>query len=134
MGKDNKALKRAFKMAQDIAGNPDSIANLIRDVTGKMGDVDENKRKVSEFLDKVRTFIRMLTSYINGEYREIPWKSLVLIIGALVYFIIPIDLIPDFIPASGLLDDITVVLLVFHGINYDISAFLEFEKSKRKIS
>lgn len=134
MGKDNKALKRAFKMAREIAGNPDSIANLIRDVTGKMGDVDENKRKVSEFLDKVRTFIRMLTSYINGEYREIPWKSLVLIIGALVYFIIPIDLIPDFIPASGLLDDITVVLLVFHGINDDILAFLEFEKSKKKIS
>ncbi len=119
-------------MATEIAGDPDRIANLIREVTGKMGDVDESKKKVSEFLDKVRTFIRMLTSYINGEYREIPWKSLVLIIGALVYFMIPIDLIPDFIPASGLLDDISVILLVFHGINEDITGFLEFEKSKRK--
>ena len=121
-------------MASEIASNPDLIANLIRDVTGKMGDIDESKRKVSDFLDKVKTFIRMLTSYINGDYREIPWKSLILLIGALVYFIMPIDLIPDFIPASGLLDDISVVLLVFNGINEDITAFLEYEKSIRKKS
>ena len=90
-------------MASEVASNPDLIADLIRDVTGKMGDIDDSKRKVSDFLDKVRTFIRMLTSYIQGDYREIPWKSLLLLIGALIYFIMPIDLIPDFIPASGLI-------------------------------
>jgi uncharacterized membrane protein YkvA (DUF1232 family) len=132
MGKGNKSLKKAFGMASEVASNPDLIADLIRDVTGKMGDIDDSKRKVSDFLDKVRTFVRMLTSYINGDYREIPWKSLLLLIGALIYFIMPIDLIPDFIPASGLLDDISVVLLVFNGINEDINAFLEYEKSKKE--
>jgi uncharacterized membrane protein YkvA (DUF1232 family) len=52
-----------------------------------------------------------------------------MIIGALLYFMMPIDLIPDFIPVTGLADDISIILLVFSSINSDIEAFLEYERS-----
>lgn len=120
-------MRKAFRSAADVAKDPEMIANLIRDVTGKMGNIDESKKKVAGFLEKVRTLLRMLAAYIRGDYREIPWKSIVLIIGALIYFMIPLDAIPDFIPATGLLDDISVVLLVFNTIDQDIEAFLEYE-------
>jgi uncharacterized membrane protein YkvA (DUF1232 family) len=35
-----------------------------------------------------------------------------LIGGALLYFLMPVDLVPDFIPVAGLLDDLAVVSLV----------------------
>ena len=122
-------LRKAFRSAAVVARDPEMIANLIRDVTGKAGNIDESKKKVAGFLEKIRTFLRMLAAYIRGDYREIPWRSIVLIVGALIYFMIPLDLIPDFIPASGLLDDISVVLLVFNTIDEDIAAFLEYERS-----
>ena len=36
-----------------------------------------------------------------------------LIIGALIYFINPFDLVPDFIPFVGFVDDMTIIALVY---------------------
>ena len=125
----SKSFQNALRKATGIASNPEKISDLIGSVSAKMSDMDENKKRVSGFFEKVKTLLRMLRSYINGDYREIPWKSLLMIIGSLIYFMMPIDLIPDFIPITGLADDISIVFLVFSSINEDIEAFLEYEQS-----
>jgi len=119
-----------LRKAAGMASNPEKLSDLISSVTDKMSDMDENKKRVSGFLERVRTMLRMLRAYINGEYRQIPWKSLLMIIGSLIYFLMPLDLIPDFIPITGLADDISIIFLVFSSINEDIEAFLEYEQSK----
>ena len=54
---------------------------------------------------------------INGR-NEI--KSSLLIVGALVYFISPIDMIPDFLIPLGFTDDIAVVAGVITKLGSDI--------------
>lgn len=127
----SKSFQQALRKAAGIAKNPDKISNLITSVSEKLSDMDENKKRVSGFFERVRTLLRMLRAYINGEYREIPWKSLLMIIGALIYFLMPLDLIPDFIPVTGLADDISIIFIVFNTINEDIEAFLEYEQTRR---
>ncbi|MCK5702664.1 MAG: DUF1232 domain-containing protein [Cyclobacteriaceae bacterium] len=127
----SKIFQNALKKAAGIAINPEKISDLIGSVTNKMSDMDENKKRVSVFFTQVGTFLRMLKAYINGEYRQIPWRSLLMIIGSLIYFMMPLDLIPDFIPVTGFADDIAIIFLVFNSINEDIEAFLEFEQSLR---
>lgn len=126
----SKSFQQAVRKAAGLAKDPDKISDLINSVTDKMSDMDENKKRVNGFLEKIRTFLRMLRAYISGEYRQIPWKSLLMIIGSLLYFLMPLDLIPDFIPVTGLADDISIIFLVFNSINEDIEAFLEYEQSK----
>lgn len=125
----SKSFQNALKKAVGIAVNPEKISDLIGSVTDKMSDMDENKKRVSDFFEKVRTLLRLLRSYINGNYRQIPWKSLLMIIGSLIYFMMPLDFIPDFIPVTGFADDIAIIFLVFNSINEDIEAFLEFEQT-----
>ena len=125
----SKSFQAALRKAVGIAANPEKISDLIGSVADKMSDMDDNKKRVSDFFEKVKTMLRMLRAYISGEYREIPWKSLLMIIGSLIYFMMPLDLIPDFIPFTGLADDISIILLVFTTINKDIQAFLEYERS-----
>lgn len=49
--------------------------------------------------------------------RRVPKASRILLSAALVYFFSPIDLIPDFLPVIGHLDDLLIVpLLVFIAI------------------
>jgi uncharacterized membrane protein YkvA (DUF1232 family) len=123
------SFQNALRRAAGIATSNEKISELIGSVTDKMSDMDENKKRASDFIKKVGTLLRMLRAYINGNYRQIPFKSLLMIIGALIYFLMPLDLIPDFIPVTGLADDISIIFLVFTSINEDINAFLEFEKS-----
>lgn len=124
----SRSFQNALRKAVDVATNPHKISDLIGSVSEKLSDMDENKERVAGFFEKVRTLLRMLRAYINGQYREIPWKSLLMIIGALIYFLMPLDLIPDFIPMTGLADDISIIFLVFNMINEDIEDFLEYEQ------
>ncbi len=126
----SKSFQEAMRKAVGIATNPEKISELMGSVSDKMSDMDQNKKRVAEFFEKVKTFLRLLRAYISGEYREIPWKSLLLIIGSLIYFMMPLDLIPDFIPVMGFADDISIIFLVFKSIAQDIRAFEDFEYHK----
>lgn len=55
-----------------------------------------------------------------------------IIIGALGYFILPIDLIPDFIPGTGYTDDIAALLFAIYKVSRNISPEVK-EKAKEKV-
>lgn len=48
---------------------------------------------------------------------EIPNSLQITIIGALLYLILPTDVVPDIIPGIGLVDDCAVILLVFKEVS-----------------
>jgi len=129
----NIIFQKAMQEASGIASSPDKMSNLMDSVTKKMADTDMRNRVIKDFFYKIRTLVRMLRAYVQGYYRELPWKSLLMIIGGLLYFLMPIDIIPDFIPATGLADDITIIFLVFKTINKDIQDFIDYEDRFRTV-
>ena len=74
--------------------------------------------------------IRMIRAYASGEYRDAPWETMALIIVAVVYFVSPIDLVPDPIPVAGLIDDAAVVGFVVASVKADIDEFIEWETGR----
>ena len=64
---------------------------------------------VGNVLSNVPTMFRLVNSCFKGEYSAIPRKQLLITLSALTYLVSPIDLIPDFIPVAGLIDDMAVV-------------------------
>jgi uncharacterized membrane protein YkvA (DUF1232 family) len=73
----------------------------------------------------------MLKAYATGKYREVPWKALLLIAAAVIYFVNPIDLIPDWIPGLGITDDLGILLTVYKSVSVEVEKFLAWEKSSR---
>ena len=55
-----------------------------------------------------------------------PPKVRISIIGALTYLIIPVDLIPDFIPASGFSDDLVALTAVISLWQHHITPEMKF--------
>ena len=126
---EHSKFKSAKARAERILRNPEKIKNLIAMVLDKLNNMDQNKLAVGDFFRRVKVFIRMIKAYIKGEYREMPWKMVVMLVAGLVYFVMPLDILPDFIPVTGFLDDITVVLWIFNSFKKEIDAFELWEKN-----
>ena len=126
--------KTATRRAGKYAGGGLAILELLREALTKAKDVagNENKGVGQVLLDKVTTLSRMVKAYFTGEYRIIPWGSIVKIIAVLIYFISPIDVIPDILPFIGLTDDLALTMWLFSSLKEDFENFEIWEQEKSK--
>ena len=127
---NNQFFQAALQKASRILGKPGRLFMLLVALVRKLNRTDFTKGDSALVKEKFFTLGRLVRAYAQGEYREIPWKSLLLIVAAILYFINPIDIIPDLIPLVGLTDDFAVLFMVYKSIGDDIDKFLEWEKSK----
>ena len=78
-------------------------------------------------MKQVVLLTKMLRDYFRGDYTDIPWKTIALIVPAIFYVVNPVDLIPDFIPVVGWLDDAAVVALAVGRIQHQIQKYLAWK-------
>jgi len=105
-----------------------------RDAVSKFEEWEERKADVvpANLFEKARLFFCMLRDYWNDEYPDLPWKTVAFIAFAILYLINPIDLIPDFIPVLGWLDDAAVMAAAASAISTDIEDYQIWIKSKKR--
>lgn len=114
--------KGLFSKAKRYLDDRKRLKKLLSKASDKsMSLKDENKRKA--FKDDINSSIMLLKDWSNKEYTAIPKKSILSIIAALIYFVIPTDLIPDFILGTGFLDDAAVLSFLFASIKGDIEDY-----------
>lgn len=103
-----------------MGSDPNSEARVKEDFDGKLEKAGTSIPK--KFLKE----LRLLYDYLLSG-KDLGPKAL--IVGALLYFISPVDLIPDFIPVAGYIDDAAVVA----GVVALLSDLLKrFEKERKK--
>jgi uncharacterized membrane protein YkvA (DUF1232 family) len=95
---------------------------------------DRHQNALSAVWDELRSLFRMVKGWSTGAYREVPWKTVVLSTGAILYFLDPIDIVPDVIPVLGFIDDIAVVRWVIVAIQADLSKFRLWEQSRVELN
>ena len=122
-------IKEYISKAKKIINDDEKLKKLIEDVLKKLKEISSDKKTSAKLNDSLRLFIRIINAYTSKEYTYVPWKTICLIVAGLIYFIYPVDLIPDFIPVSGLIDDIALIAWIYESIQDDIDNFLEWEKS-----
>ena len=123
------SIKEYISKAKKIINDEEKLKKLIEDVLKKLKEISSDKKTSAKLNDSLRLFIRIINAYTSKEYTYVPWKTICLIVAGLIYFIYPVDLIPDFIPVSGLIDDIALIAWIYESIQDDIDNFLEWEKS-----
>ncbi|TOM80426.1 YkvA family protein, partial [Vibrio parahaemolyticus] len=82
---------------------------------------------LSKLWNDIKLMVNLITDYVKGDYTEVPWRVIAAITGAIVYFASPIDVIPDFIPVVGYLDDALVIKLALDLASEDL---IEYKRWK----
>lgn len=75
--------------------------------------------------------IRFLRAWGNGSYPGLSARTLVIVAGALLYVLSPVDLVPDFIPGIGVIDDLAVLALLLQSLAQDLATFRAWERGRR---
>lgn len=78
---------------------------------------------VGGMLSEIPILIALVKAYIEKRYLDIPIGSIIAVVGALIYFLSPIDLMPDFLPAIGLVDDAAVIGLALKFVHDDVKEY-----------
>ncbi|WP_258105180.1 YkvA family protein [Marinoscillum sp. MHG1-6] len=125
----NKKIDAMMTRAKETLSNNERVKKLLESVKDKIDEISQDGEGKQNFIYHLQTIIRMVKAQVTGEYHSFSIQSMLMLVFALVYFITPLDLLPDFIPALGFTDDISIVLFIFRSIKEDIDQFLSWEEA-----
>lgn len=132
--KNSKRYANAFEQSKIKARNTlqDSVRlKRLRDAVASK--VESSKSRIYESLDDFYTLLRLLGAYATGEYREVSVKTMVAVVAVLIYFLNPMDMIPDFIVSFGYLDDLSLLAYVIKNFKEEIDKFIVWEMQGRDV-
>lgn len=113
--------------AEEYLHSQEKIKQLLDSALKKVKEKADNEGPLADVWAYLTALIRLLKAYTRHKYTDIPWPSIVLAVVAVIYFVNPLDLIPDFIPVAGYVDDAAVIAFVIRQIKADLDKFTTWE-------
>ena len=87
----------------------------------------KNVSVLAGLFDNIRTAYEMVSDSVTGKYKGVSKGTRALLAGGLAYLALPIDLVPDFIPVAGWLDDAAVLGWIFTRCADEFKKYKEFK-------
>lgn len=113
--------------ARRLVESPRQLLRIIEQAGRKLTAAG-GARSLAPVVDELRTMIELLRAWAGGTYSGIASANLLLIVGAVVYFLVPADLVPDdlvpdFILGLGFVDDVAVITRVIGAVREELAKF-----------
>lgn len=116
-------LRRARRLIQ----NPEELLAMLAQGLSKA----YSKRTVLvKIFEDFLTLFRLVKAWVLGDYREVPRKTILWAVLAILYFLSPIDAILDILP-GGYIDDIAMISFILGRIKPDLDRFAVWERKKK---
>ncbi|MAB96493.1 MAG: hypothetical protein CMK71_00290 [Pseudomonadaceae bacterium] len=84
---------------------------------------DRQAMRLSGLKDDLKLFQALCIAWFRGDYRAISTQALLAAVGALLYFVTPLDGLPDWILGFGYIDDLAVLAWVARTWSDELQAF-----------
>ncbi|MDP4085751.1 MAG: YkvA family protein [Bacillota bacterium] len=121
-----KEQQKYEEKAKDFIQSPEKMEKLLKTAFEKAFSM---KGSLKESWERLLLFIDLIKAYKNREYRDVSTGTILTVLGAIIYFVSPLDLIPDFITGLGMLDDAAVIHFAIKKIGPELDAFQEWKRT-----
>ncbi len=132
-------LEKRLGIAEEILSDDEKTSEFADDVEDRFNSSIKDKnpiffiRRIKELKTYIPLFISLIKSYTKKEYREIPLATVVAVAAALIYFLAPLDIIPDFIPGFGFVDDASIIAFCFLACKHDLDRYSKWRSLNKDI-
>ncbi|MCQ2132584.1 MAG: DUF1232 domain-containing protein [Bacteroidaceae bacterium] len=99
-----ETLKKYGTKAKEYIGDKEKTEGLLNKVTKML-----SKEGLSSIVTEIKDLISYVSDVTKGRYKDYNGWALSTAIGAIIYVVSPIDVIPDFLAGLGFIDDVAIV-------------------------
>ncbi|MBN2879424.1 MAG: DUF1232 domain-containing protein [Clostridia bacterium] len=124
-----KGYKRYQKRADKYLNDKEKAMNLLDSAKQK---AEKKHGPLQDAWEKIQLFFSVFDDWIKGRYKVIPFKSIAMITVGIIYFVIPTDIIPDFIFGLGFGDDVAVLAFIIKQISKDLDDYKEWKQTQKQ--
>ncbi|WP_372920251.1 YkvA family protein [Salegentibacter sp.] len=111
------------KVAKVDEGDVELAAKNQKEISDKI----LNANALKKYTELGKVMFGMLQDYRKGIYKDVPWFTIAAIAFALLYVLNPLDMVPDFIPGVGYLDDFAVLTFSLRFMETDLHKYLDWK-------
>jgi uncharacterized membrane protein YkvA (DUF1232 family) len=90
-----------------------------------------NLRQGWQLFRNRRTMWQMIRAAVRGHYK-MSFLTTIIVVFSIAYIIFPFDLIPDYIPVLGWIDDGIVFYLMLRTLNKETQRFIMYKAAERR--
>ena len=116
---------RYLTMARRLLENG-RLPGLLRAVADK----GERNARFARVRDDLNLLLGLCAAWWRGEYRALGRQALLSVVAALLYFLTPLDMVPDWLPGAGLLDDLAVLAWVMRTWAAELDAYRAWREAR----
>lgn len=127
MKKSSKEIDEDYIQKNAESINDEDLDKVLDNKTA----IDQKIGHLHKLKDKVYMLFQMLKDYRSKKYTETPWMSIAAIVVALLYVINPLDVVPDFIPFIGYIDDASVLALTLKMIGGEVENYQIWQEQQK---
>ncbi len=121
-----------MKNSTKLLGKRTRLFNIVLQVLSKVNRGTSLAGLSAIIIKQIKLLAALVMHTTTGRYQGMSGGSLVIVIAVLLYFLAPIDLIPDILPGVGYLDDITLIGWLFNTLSKELDIFDVWLKAYRR--
>lgn len=121
-----EALESGYAQSEALLNDKDELDDFLYRLEQKINNMPFVGKKFS----MIPVMISLVKNYVQGKYTTVPYGTILSVLSALIYFLAPIDIVPDFIPLAGYLDDMAVLGLCMNMVKTDIETYDRWRQSQ----
>lgn len=95
-----------------------------------VADKGERNARFARVRDDLNLLLGLCAAWWRGEYRAVGRQALLSVVAALLYFLAPLDMVPDWLPGAGLLDDLAVLAWVMRTWAAELDAYRAWREAR----